>query len=921
MSEGSPEPVLRTKPLLDDNLGRIVPHSFPDWNGRFDRTAQRGDGLRARDQFALTGQYKLENAAPNHRGLRAGLDMESCRIPRDMYLTTVCDIDSVIGIVAGDFPIDLAATFTYYMLPDVKHTLSADLHISPVRVRDEHQNEDLILPHKIPNARFGTLGRLVVRLALPALVGEDGRARMKQPNYVGERYLRLLYDRAIQPATMTTLPEDVRRQWPQRYSNEMFRAAPHRGPAAEAGGRQPQQTGREVHGHDFNAWITEIRRRIAGDAQLAFAVGFLLMVEGKGLKNVNGSAHPTPENPLADAGTSSLVLRSGDLFDMENPRTMAIQSVLADLDPASFAPNEWYLDIATTVSARAHGPDGNPVCLMVNSNAHPELIHHFSGAPIGECERWVRTNGGGYQRDELAHVAHFAGFRISFAEPAAHGLEYLQVYTTDKSIAYRTDGPKKAKHTSPYAVLTDWQNVHDHHCLPLAQAFLDSSASHPSAVRAESRMKFEGYPYVHRALARRIICPCLYYVRCSAWWGYRWRKAISMTNVLNRFMGATEARKKLVTANLPETGSLLVIVVWMLNALVNRPDDGGYYDEISHAGSVHAVVDEAVVPVSPLGMYCLHSLRLSRDDSKVPRISTHRTLTTEKVVYFCSSSHENLNSAAVLRLFRAGAGKRVREPHDPWRLGGDDDRQDVVPPPPRRPNKQRRVCIRPVGDAPDVLAGRIAAVDRGARYSSEDEDEEEREAPVSWSQRVSDVVHAFPIQIFAKAPNRSIPRGGGKNAANNRDEDEDEDGSSWCTLKPEELADITSDIFADLGKPADIFVSHHDFGRDYDKWTNTVNMYFPTCEEREAMPRKIQGLSQLSVWEDWRALLEEAPPNVAAQMVREARQLVNTEWGWLPWCTKDHLWATGKATKRGRQVGDIHGGPWIVYNPRFRARG
>ncbi|KAG8732684.1 hypothetical protein FRC10_000770 [Ceratobasidium sp. 414] len=244
----------RIKPALDYNLGPIEPHTIQDWNCRPDWLGRRADGNVQRDIFALTSHYKIESSAQDDPANRAGLDMETCEIPNDMHITTVCDIDSVIGMVAGYFPIKDEATFLYYMLPDVKQTLSADLHITPITFVGEDGEQRRVAPHRLPNTRFGTIGRLVVRAGFPALIDEPARANMGQPNFVGERYLRLLYDRAIQPATMTTLPENVRRQWPQRYDNEMFRAAPHRDVAEPQARniRQPQQTGREVHGEDFD---------------------------------------------------------------------------------------------------------------------------------------------------------------------------------------------------------------------------------------------------------------------------------------------------------------------------------------------------------------------------------------------------------------------------------------------------------------------------------------------------------------------------------------------------------------------------------------------------------------------------------------------------------------------------------------------
>lgn len=88
---------------------------------------------------------------------------------------------------------------------------------------------------------------------------------------------------------------------------EEFRAAPHR--HHPGGVNNYQQTGREIHGEYFNDWLTEIRRLIDEHDELLWASGFILFVDGKGLKHMNLSEHEAPEDVLADEGKWLMGLR------------------------------------------------------------------------------------------------------------------------------------------------------------------------------------------------------------------------------------------------------------------------------------------------------------------------------------------------------------------------------------------------------------------------------------------------------------------------------------------------------------------------------------------------------------------------------------------------------------------------------------
>ncbi|KAG8704322.1 hypothetical protein FRC08_002293 [Ceratobasidium sp. 394] len=883
------EQVAAVRPkTIDTDLPNMIPHSFDDWNNRFDHLEGHGDDNRNRDIFALTGNYTRGG-----QRYRAALDIDRYELGYDIDISALCDIDSVLGIVTGQFPISPRATFMYYMLADIKFTLSTNLHLPTIEVLDGAEKKETEI-HHIPNARFGEIGRLLVRIFFPARYDPEQRKTKASPNYVGNGLLQTFYDRAVRPATTAVLPEELRRQWPARFNDELFRAGPHRREAGEArvrGRVMHQQTGREVHGQYFNEWLTDIRQRIDEDHELAFARGFFLLVEGKGLKNTNLSSHDPPEAKLADEG--------GNLIDADNPRTTAIKAVLHDLVPAEFADDEWYIDIATSLSGRLAGPDGFPVSLFVDSELHPEIINHFSGKPLGNCSTWVKKRSGGYQKDEVAHVGRFAGFRITFDTPGAYGIRYLQVYTTEKSVTYHVDGRKRAKRTSPHLVLKDWETERDQHFSPLAEAYFHAAASHPVAVRIESRVPFEAYPYVHLELTGATLEPWLLCVRNTHIWGFKWRRLLAYWSVLERICTPLEARSRFSLDQLPEVGSLLVSVVYMSNALVNRPDEGGNFDEVHDSGCVHALVNRALAPIRPLGYYCLHSAYLPADKNTLPRISSLRTISRPTIIYLCASTAADRSELAILRLIRAD-GKRVLDDGrtgDAWRVAEPANSRETQP---HMPNKQRRVVLSVLEDVPDIFSALLPDDQLRVRYPSEDRDDEIREAAPPFSKQISDIVHNYPLQIIAKAPNK------------------EHQGGSWCSVTSLERTEVNFNTFVDPSQARKLFKSHNDFGRNADKWDRTVKALFPTIAEKRAMG-KVQGLSQLGVWEDWETVLSYMAPDAAAKAVLEVRKYVSNHWSWLPFYTRKKLWVTGPppSVKSARVVGD-EGGPWIVFNPRFR---
>ncbi|KAG9123886.1 hypothetical protein FRC07_013620 [Ceratobasidium sp. 392] len=871
---------------VDRNLPPIASGGFEDWISIFDRLAQRNDNNNNRDIFALTGHY-FEGG----NRYRAKLDVDPYKMGEDVDLNALCDIDSVLGIVLDDLPIEPQATFLYYMLADARFTLSTDLHLPTIQILNGEELETRAPLHHIPNCRFGEMGRLLIRIFFPALYEHRPRRDRASANFVGNNRLQLFYDLAVRIATTLVIAEGLRRQWPALFNDELFRAAPHRRQAGVRGRVNHQQTGREIDGESFNAWVREIRRLVDEDQRLSFAQGFFFLVEGKGLKNTNLSAHDPPDAPLANA--------DGHLFDRHNPRTVAIKSVLPGLNTDGFRPGDWFIDLSTTVSGR-YGHEDRPASLFVDSELHPEIINHFSGKSLPDCSAWVRAKGGPYQKDEVAHIQRFAGFRINFDHsPGAYGIRYLQVYTTDKSVTYHVDGLNRAKRTSAKAVLGNWEAERDQHFSPLAEAYHNAAESHPVAVRFESRVPFESYPFVHLGITWRTYQPWLFCVRNTHIWTFRDCRTLAYSSVLGRICGSIQARSDFSLCDIEAVGSLLILLVYMANALVNRPDEGGNWDEVHDAGCVHKLESGVLVPVRPLGIFYLHSLSLPKDTKSLPIIARNRTISRDTILYLCGSSPEERTPLAVLRLIQ-GDRKRVRNAEqigDPWGVEEPPSDHEFQP---HRPNKHRRVNLVLDEDVPDVFATVLPYRLGRSRYDTEDDDYEAREEPVKLSKEVTKIVYTFPRQIIAKAPNKQGRQG------------------SWLNMDPYERTQVKFDLFTDSSAPSRYFPSFNNFGRDADRWNATVTALFPSLKEKEDMD-KVQNLSQMSVWADWQTILLELSPKIAAMTVRETRKYVSDNWTWLPFYARKKLWVTGEPPSRNscRQVGSP-GGPWIVFNPKFR---
>ena len=372
---------------------------------------------------------------------------------------------------------------------------------------------------------------------------------------------------------------------------------------------------------------------------------------------------------------------------------------------------------------------------------------------------------------------------------------------------------------------------------------------------------------------------------------------MSINNILNYTMSL---RHRFSLDQVAEVGSLVVFTVSMANCLVNRPNDGGTWNEVHDAGSVHKLEGGRVVAYRPLNLWYMHSLYFSPGDGNLPRVTSHRTISKSTIVYLASTTRERLNLMGFFRLFTGDAHSKSKQsrPEDPW---GAEEPLPVNPVGPQM-NKQRNVKKRIDYDVPDQFEGQIPDAKRARGYESEDDDPEEREGSAPLSQMVTTLLHNFPLQVFDKAPN-------------NRHANE-----SWCTLDPAQKLQITFDIFADATRLPNLFTSYFDYGFDADKWDKTIAAWFPTLEEYEKLASakvKTQGIKQLSAWNEWGMLMASLPEDSRRASVKQVRQMVNKKWQWVPYFGNGRLWGTGLKTGTNvKHVGLHKGGPWIVKNPR-----
>ncbi|KAG9088288.1 hypothetical protein FRC06_002111, partial [Ceratobasidium sp. 370] len=848
------------KPALDDNLPPVVSHTLREWVNRWVPIRGTMDGHR----FALTGHYVDEHNV--HR--RAAIDFARSAILHSATVDQICDFDSVIGILRDDFPIQEDVVFDYHVLNDSRYCLSSDLHIPGWP--DPRGGNNLLPFHKIPHAVFGTLdnNQTVIRVFFPHAVDDvEGCVFLDAP------MLEPFYNLAVLPAVRQHAPAHYSRTWPPSYEAEATRAANKSG--------RPQFSGKQLRGAHVKQMIPTIITKVNQSQHLKFASGCFWMVEMKGLKN--SSAHPPPEEPLADDEGQ---MREGAA---QHPRTLALAAVLRNWEWVTFEAGDWYLDIATTVSVTLPGV---PMSTLIKKDAHAEIIRHFTQRPIDQCQRWVsQDNGASYKFDATARLTEVGGFRLTIHDPAFDELRYFQAYTTEKSLTYHKNGRDVALFTTPKRILTDMAKEKQRFFDPLVSMFMEAAEdqTHSNvAVRFESRVPFHTFTHAHMKIPRVAIQGWLVALKTQAIWSFKAATVKTIGQVLD---GVVSMRHAALHRQLSEIATLVVALAWLANANIKRADCGGTWDEIRDSISVHELnqVTQQVVPVQRLGCIMLHSLK----KDPIYRLSASRVASDACLIHavFMGEKDMGIADLIVLVLFPDDELNRGHTPiqwgEEPAALPGPSRYQ------PATNNKRRRVALDvdvdeplpPIFGSGDGMI-RIPGIEaqQNQQNLSDDEDNETRASRLLTYAELNKLVQQVAVQVFAKTPNQA-------------------QGGSYCKLSPAEKLRLTNAVFASKAAFKNTWHSYTLF-KDPGKWESTILRIFPSIQDHKDLTTdkngkktKIQGLSQMSFWADWVTSLRRVSPALQAEIVTAARQYANRNWHWFPVIEGRKLWNTAPRSK------------------------
>ncbi|QRW15510.1 hypothetical protein RhiLY_14509 [Ceratobasidium sp. AG-Ba] len=316
--------------------------------------------------------------------------------------------------------------------------------------------------------------------------------------------------------------------------------------------------------------------------------------------------------------------------------------------------------------------------------------------------------------------------------------------------------------------------------------------------------------------------------------------------------------------NLIKYCSLFVTLIWMANSLVNRPDDGGRWDEVRDSSSVHNWSDDgSYVAVWPLLAHFLHSLKF--ETGRPPKMSGYRSLSMKAILFACSKATEmDLHRAVVSSSSSDG-------------IAGEDEI-------PNETVQEARRTYSTAGANPD---------------DSEGDDPEERPRPITRTQQLTDILCDLPCQMFQKAPVCTATK------------------TSWSVITPS-MAAKRPRIFEQLATLEVGFPNRYVFENNWTLWENTVNSLSYYCRipgrqtERTARPLLPGG--QVGVPGPAKENTGCVPRRGCAPRTQVCERPLALAAQWT--CKEPYLEHRGMQIQLGTQGGALNGGPWIVLKPQ-----
>ena len=200
-------------------------------------------------------------------------------------------------------------------------------------------------------------------------------------------------------------------EWPVTYDDEMFRARGKNGTLS-------MQT--KVTTDWMSSFLGDYIRESLQSSELTWGEGLVFLHQIRGVKN--SSVHPLDGNAASDALVT--FLKENMLLD---PEAEDLGQLLGQ--------GKWWVDVAVEVASEEER------CLAWRTDSHYAVVERVTGISEHQAHRITSPGSSQYIRDMSIHLPAVSGCRIS---PGRHGrgtsgVEYLQMYTTDKSLIYRHD--------------------------------------------------------------------------------------------------------------------------------------------------------------------------------------------------------------------------------------------------------------------------------------------------------------------------------------------------------------------------------------------------------------------------------------------------------------------------------------------------
>lgn len=314
----------------------------------------------------------------------------------------------------------------------------------------------------------------MIRAFFPDLYGESHRT----PHLTQEEQ-KTFYEDGLRPAVQELLGEQAA-EWPATYTDEMFRARSRNG--------QLSFQSKVLPDWSIPSFGDYIRHYLTLNGH-AWGRGIVFLHQVRGVKH--SCAHST----TCSAARSAL----SKLWSQHN------------LQSNVFATGTWWIDVGVEIGSR----DQN--CIAWRADSHFHIVQNTCLINSTHADRITSPGSSKYTRDMVSHLPAVAGCRISPGVRAEGKFEtqYLQMYTTDKSLTYHPEKGRFGKFITCTEIL---KGKADQYLEGLYGLYCNAIKSSYSLARVEMRVPLKFCHKVLLNLDEGLLRNSLVSFERSVWW-------------------------------------------------------------------------------------------------------------------------------------------------------------------------------------------------------------------------------------------------------------------------------------------------------------------------------------------------------------------------------------------------------------------